>query len=414
MKKYFLLIAIILFSINANSASIVKFQIQSQYLSNSTTLRVSRTKAQDFKVNVTIDRNIKSYGYERIDWILTVVYTVYGEKEIELSSPMTIVDKNFSSNPGYLDLVISATIPANKAGGRVQLKYSTLTYNNEGNLINDRRPDNFTNFTYAVSFDTGVNPEPGADPDPVRFNPNNLRLYTSNGEGANFRLTDYMSGGYLTFGKPEWKSIDGITSLNNFLYVISTNSLHKVDPSNGSWVVLGTVGDWQGTAAITKSTTDGYLYIVSNNRIHKVNPNNGDYTLIGQPEWGGVSSIVEYNDYLYLVENEKLYRVDKTTGAFLRLGNERWEGTRGIASDNQGSLYIISNNYLHKVNSADGSYVLLGPQVWDNTSDNGIIFYKDSLYIVRSNRLYAVDKQTGSYRTLGKPDFNNTAHITIL
>lgn len=254
-----------------------------------------------------------------------------------------------------------------------------------------------------------------ADKNKIQNNSNasDLRLYAGNSTGSNFRKIDYKTGEYYLFGRPEWRTIDAITSLGNYLYVISEKSLHRVDPSDGTWSLLGTINDWVGPAALTKSD-DGYLYIVQNDRIHKVNPNNGDYTVIGQPEWRGVTSVIEYNSFLYLVENNGLYKVDKTTGIYTRLGNKSWTNTKGIASDGQGTLYIISDDYLHKVNSANGSFSLLNTQAWDNTAANGITFFNNSLYIIRNSNLYNVNTQNGSFVTLGNAEYNGTSQLTVL
>lgn len=412
MKKYlFSLIVIVLFSINARSAAIDSYVIQSQYLQNSPTLKVYSTTATEFKADVTITRNIKSYGYENVDWLVTLIYQD-GAKEIELSEPVAITGNTFNSN-AYYKAVLTGKVPANKIGGEVKVKYTYIFYNNEGIPISDKRSVGYSNNSFRTELSLSNNPGPGPGPNPISYNPNNLRLFASNLTGQNFRKIDYESGGYLNFGKQEWRTIDGITALNNYLYVLSTGTLHRVDPSNGTWTALGTIGDWKGPAAMTKSVTDGYLYIVQNDRIHRVNPNNGDYNVIGQPEWRGVRSILEYKNDLYLVENNDFYRVDKTTGSYTKLGNQSWPGTKGIVNDEQGNFYIVCNGEVRKVNPADGSYTLLAKDSAP-TNYNGIAIYNESLYIFRNSRLYVINKQTGSTTLIGNPDFGGCEYLTIL
>ncbi|MBB6498856.1 PQQ-like beta-propeller repeat protein [Pedobacter cryoconitis] len=404
MKNYYLVLLVALFfSTNTKAANITKFIIQSQFLSNSTSLNVKPTEKTPFNVDVTLTRDLKSYGYENVDWILTVVFQKNGEPDLELSTPKAINGNDFIG--GFMDFTVNATLPVGKTGGVVILKYSYIFYNNEGVPISNSRSIGVTNTSYKASIP--VTPPPSAG-----FNIQNARLFMANPSGYDLRKADYLSGGQRNFGEQVWANIQGMTSLNGYLYVVQANNLHKVD-KEGNFTLIGELGIWKNTEAVT-SSTNGYLYIVQNSRIHKVDPTTGTYSILGNPEWANTDAIVAYNGYLFLAENGYLYKVNENTGTYIQLNDAEWAGTQGMASGADGWIYVVQNGYLHRVNAESGAFEVLGGHEWPNTNIKGVAFYDNSVYILQNYSLHRVNKVTGAFTVLGNREYSNSCHLTVL
>lgn len=405
MKNYyFVLLITLLYSVNTKAAILNKFVIQSQYLLSANALRLNTTGDTPFLVDVEIDRYLKDYGYENVDWLVTVVFQKNGEADLALSTTKAVQTTDFSGQT-FLRFTLDAKLPAGKTGGKIVLKYSYLTYNNNGSLINDSRITENT----LTSFSANIPDVPVQ----VGFNINNAHLFMANPSGLDMRKADYLSGGHVNFGEPEWKDIQGMTSLNGSLYVVQANNLHRVDKTNGAFSLIGELGIWPGTEAIT-SSTNGYLYIVQNSRIHKVNPTTGDFTIIGNPEWANTDAIVAYNGYLYLAENAHLYKVNENTGTYIELGDSEWAGTQGMASGGDGYIYIVQNAHLHKVNTETGNIQVLGGRDWADTNIKGVAFYNNDIYILQNYYLHRVNKDTGEWLTLGARHYSNSCYLTVI
>ncbi|MBB6272705.1 hypothetical protein HDF26_003162 [Pedobacter cryoconitis] len=404
MKNYYFLLLIPFFFLtNAKAAYLTKFAIQSQYLSNSNSLNVNTNGTTPFAVNITIARDMKIYGYENIDWILTVVFQKSGEPDLVLSTPKVINGSDFSG--GFMDFTTNATLPAGKSGGKIILKYSYIFYNTTGVPISNVRSIGESNSSYNAS----ITPTP---PPSSGFNLQNARLFMANPSGYNMRKADYVTGGQRNFAEQVWANIQGMTSLNDYLYVVQADNLHKVD-KDGNFILLGELGIWKGTEGIA-SSTNGYLYIVQNSRIHKVNPTTGEFSIIGNPEWANTDAIVAYNGYLFLAENGYLYKVNENTGTYIQLNDADWKGTEGMASGADGWIYIVQNGYLHKVDAETGTIQLLGGRDWPNTNNKGVAFFDNSIYILQNYSLHRVNKNTGTFTALGNREYSNSCHLTVL
>lgn len=410
MKKiFYLLLCLFLFSTTLKAASLDRFVIKSEYLFDATSLRVSATTATSFIAEYRIIRALKNYGYENINWIVTVVAQKPGQSEINLTEPLTLTESTLDQS--FNDRTITASIPANLVGAIVRLKYEYLTYNANGLLINNLRNTSYSTYQYTSALSSTTSPNyPG-----VPYNVADLKLFCSNMgpnvSTGNFRKVSWASGGYNDFAF-NWANIEGVTSLGGFLYVSQAGNLHKVNP-NGNYTILGNMGDWAGTQAIA-SSANGYIYIVQNSHLHKVNATTGDYAVLGGPIWGGTEGMVAYGGNLFIVQNQSLHKVDENTGNYVLISGQDWGGTQAIASSGDGWIYLVQNSYLHKVSTIDGSYTILGDQVWSNTNTKGMTYYDGYLYILQNSRLHRVNKDNGEFAVLGNPNFVNSKHLAAL
>ncbi len=403
-RHYILLVWFILFSLNLNAASLNSFTIQGQYLVGSN-LKVSMSNPTEFKVDYSITRYLKDYGYENINWIVTVVYQKNGEAEIELTTPLTLTESTLVNPINYR--TATATIPAGKVGGRVSLKFQSLMYNASGTPVNNLRITEYSSTSYITATGSVVPEVPVIPPAP--FNSINAHLFTTYPTDG-IRRIDYISGGFHNV-ESNWANTQGMAHLNGYIYIVQSGNLHKVNPISGSYNLIGESGIWNGTEAVA-SSSNGYIYIVQNSTLHKVDPNTGNYSILGIPDWAGTEGMVAYNGYLYIVQNSTLHKVDENTGTYSILGIPDWSGTEAIASSGDGFIYLVQNGYLHKVSTTDGSYVILGDREWLNTYKMGMAYYNGFLYILQNDRLHKVNKEDGSYTILGNPSFSQNKFLT--
>lgn len=206
------------------------------------------------------------------------------------------------------------------------------------------------------------------------------------------------------------------------MWIIQNNRLHRVNPDNGYWAVLGNA-DWSGATSMTARWRPDQeaLYIIQNNRLHQVNPVNGSYTVLpgqGGKEavWDGPTSMAAIGDFLYVVQNSRLHRVE-LNGHYQVLPDQRgnetvWGGITAMAATwyPEEQLYIIQNNRLHRV-SLNGHWEVLPSQsgneaVWDGPVVMTAI--GDMLYIVQNSRLHQV-RLNGHYQVL--PDQNDNQAV---
>ncbi|WP_316820859.1 hypothetical protein [Pedobacter gandavensis] len=401
MKKYYILLLVcFLFSLKLSAAALNSFSIQSQYLVGSQ-LQVSLITSTEFKVDYSIVRFLRNYGYEKIDWIVTVVYQKSGENEIQLTTPVTLTETILTQPLNTR--TATATIPPGKVGGIIYLKFQALTYDLNGKLINNLRGTEYSSTSYTTFIPSPVIP-------PTSFSGANAHLFSVHQQGT-VRRIDYLTGGFQNLGSNVWANTQGVAHLNGSIFIVQAGNLHKVNPLNGDWVLIGETGIWNGTD-VAASSSNGFIYIIQNSRLHKVDPISGDFSILGNPEWGGTEAMVAYNGYLYVVQNSTLHKVDQNTGEYSILGDPDWAGTEAIASSGDGFIYIVQNGYLHKVNTNDGSFVILGGQDWLNTYKMGMAFYDNSLYILQNARLHKVNKNDGSLVVLGNPSYNVNSFLT--
>jgi hypothetical protein len=156
-------------------------------------------------------------------------------------------------------------------------------------------------------------------------------------DGRLWRMNDAANNGtYAMVNNTNWSGTSSMTSLGASLYVIQNGTLYKVNPTNGSRVVLGTSGDWSGDTRMTIQTWGGglaaaKLYIVQGSTLHSVNPSTGAYTVIGSVGWWPATTTMfcdssgAFTSDLYIVDDARLYRVD-SVGNYVESSGAIWTG----------------------------------------------------------------------------------------
>ncbi|WP_316820857.1 hypothetical protein [Pedobacter gandavensis] len=407
-KPVFTLLFLIMSLSCVNAAKLDRFYIKRAYQLDDTDNYVpisQNSNFTQFTAEYTVTRALRSYGLENLNWIVTLV--AIGEEdgisyEQNISKPITLTHTDGLSQM-YNNLEILGTMPNNLLHFdyvEIRLKYEQLSYDEtSGDLINTDRDVTYSKKLYVTTRKEHPNP----------FLKGDLKLFST--YYSILRKASYVSGGYWNFSE-NWENVQGMASLNGFLYIVQAGNLHKLNPETGEYTILGTMGDWNGTDAVAGSS-NGFLYIVQNSRIHKVDPITGAYVILGNPEWSATEAMVAYQGNLYVVQNSRLHRVSENTGAITLISEPDWGGTKAIASSGDGFIYIIQNSYLHKISTEDASFTILGEQVWANTHQKGMTFYNNSLYVIRNGVLLKVEKGTGSITNINS-GYNGCAYLTSL
>jgi hypothetical protein len=169
-----------------------------------------------------------------------------------------------------------------------------------------------------------------------------------------------VTGEWTEIGAPEWGGQTFLESIDNSLYVLQNSTLHRVDPETGAYTVLGG-SDWKGATAMT--ALKGRIYLIQNRRIHRVDPQTGQWTVIGQDSWSGPAYMVGLGDRLFVIQNNRLHAVNPVDGTWNLLGNDDWSGATGLVSV-QGLLYAIRNQTMYRVDPGTGSYEVLVGDDW--------------------------------------------------
>jgi hypothetical protein len=394
-----ILLLLLTSSTGLNAASITKFAIQPQYLTDANTIRGSGPHRVGFKANITITRSLKSYGFEKLRWTLDIA----NEDEQTLSDYIQITEANFPSNLSSVDLTVDCSSIGTDKGVRVRVF-------NQGEIGGPPVSQDSILIYSTKAFNVippPLNPNPSVNlPD--------VHLFAAYSQTADFRQIDYITGGSLKFGLSEWANVQGMTSLNGYLYVVQANNLHRINPTDGSWVILGQQGIWPGTEGVA-SSSNGYIYIVQNSRIHKVNPTTGQFTIIGNPEWANTDCLTTYNGFIYIVENNHLYKVNENTGSYSELNIDLWGGAKGIASSNDGYIWIIQAGNLHKVNATSGEWTMGTQGDWNNSQKGCLTYYNGGLYALRNNSLLVkINVEWLSYDAISSKSVAGNSFLTAI
>jgi hypothetical protein len=78
---------------------------------------------------------------------------------------------------------------------------------------------------------------------------------------------------------------------------------------------------------------NGWLYIVDGTSLWKVDPTTGTYTLIGTPgAWGGAEGITAHDDALFIVDDAVVWKLNPTTGTHSAFNTANWSGTNAMVT----------------------------------------------------------------------------------
>jgi hypothetical protein len=96
-----------------------------------------------------------------------------------------------------------------------------------------------------------------------------------------------LDGTFVVLGGPDWPGATRMAGSGFNLYVTQGGALWKVDDlSTGARHRLGSA-DWSDATSMTM--LDDKLYIIRANRLHRVDTNTGSYVELGLPDWPGAT-----------------------------------------------------------------------------------------------------------------------------
>lgn len=96
-------------------------------------------------------------------------------------------------------------------------------------------------------------------------------------------------GSYTLLGGPAWPGVTTMASVGGNLYVTQDDGIWKItNLSTGAFARVSAPNvDW--TDATSMTALDGRLYIVQASHLHRVNPADGSYTVLGGAAWPGLT-----------------------------------------------------------------------------------------------------------------------------
>lgn len=203
-----------------------------------------------------------------------------------------------------------------------------------------------------------------------------------------------------------WPYRPSITFCNGALYIIQNALLHRVNPANGSFVVLP--GRWDGITSMT--SIGNFVYAIQNSRLHKIEASTGNYSVLGSGDWDGHTSMVGYGGQLYIIQNGRFHRVSADDGNWTVLGPDtNWNDHTSMAASGL-NIYIIQNERLHRVSPVNGSYTLVGAADWIGRT--AMCSLGSDLHIIENRRLWRVNTNSGRHAANGEADWGGHAAIT--
>jgi len=201
-------------------------------------------------------------------------------------------------------------------------------------------------------------------------------------------------------------------TVDNSLYILQDAGLWRTDNDDGVYKNAGDPNvDWSGATSAARLGTR--IYVIQADHLHKVNPADGTYTVLGGPAWPGQTTMAVINSTIYITQDDGLWKITSTsTGAFARVGTADWTGATSMAAHGT-SLYIIQADHLHKVNPADGTYTVLGGPAWPGGTTMASV--GGNLYITQDALApVPTDLNTGAFTRVGTADWSGATSMTAL
>lgn len=179
---------------------------------------------------------------------------------------------------------------------------------------------------------------------------------------------------------------DGIEDGN--LYAVERNgNLYKVDPSDGTWTMMGDPGGWSDVVAA--DAVDGWIYYVdTDGDLSAVNPESGDSLELGGDY--DTKSLWYYDEHVYVLENDgSLYKVHAETGDFERFGAAQAYSDTTTATIHDRMFYAVEDDGALGVTSLDDSS-------YEELTDEDL---SDVRHLFSAGgQLYAIEKDGTLYR----------------
>jgi hypothetical protein len=169
-----------------------------------------------------------------------------------------------------------------------------------------------------------------------------------------------------------------LSAFYHFVKLIHDNRSDKLERSLGdevlgtrdnpkivkAWVAYekkyGEEAPWAGTEVM--AVLDDNLYIVQNDLLHKVNPKHGHWKALpdqNETAWNDTKATAVLGENIYIVQNSRLHKVNNN-GRWEVLPDQNddeavWSSTKAMAALGE-NLYIVQNSRLHKVYPKDGHW----------------------------------------------------------
>ena len=121
---------------------------------------------------------------------------------------------------------------------------------------------------------------------------------------------------------------------------------------------------------VSMTPLDQKIYIVQGDVLHRVEPKDGNYDRVGQTLWVGTAAVITLGDKLYIVQGGVLHRVDPKDGTYQRLGGT-WPG--GSIASTLPKRELDKNERLlpgYKLMSGNNQYFL------SLQTDGNLVLYK--------------------------------------
>lgn len=201
-------------------------------------------------------------------------------------------------------------------------------------------------------------------------------------------------------------------TVDNSLYILQDAGLWRTDNDDGVYKHTGNPAvDWSGATSAARLSTR--LYVIQADHLHKVNPADGTYSVLGGAAWPGQTTMAVINSTIYITQDAGLWKItNTTTGAYSQVGSADWTGATSMAAHGS-SLYIIQADHLHQVNPADGTYTVLGGAAWPGATT--MASAAGDLYITQDDGLWRITNlTTGAYTRVGTADWTGATSMTTL
>lgn len=139
----------------------------------------------------------------------------------------------------------------------------------------------------------------------------------------------------LTVLNPDtsWADTDAMTALAGNLYVVSEDTLWRVNATSGATVPFSAYPDgWVDTEAM--AALGDSVYVVQAGTLWRVNVNNGSVVpFSAYPDgWVGTEAMTARAGILYAAAAGALWTVNTSSGSVAQLGSLPWGGTAAMAA----------------------------------------------------------------------------------
>ena len=198
----------------------------------------------------------------------------------------------------------------------------------------------------------------------------------------------------------QWGGFVSMTALENSLYIIQNDKLHRVNPQTGTRTVLA--GDWPGFSVMT--AVGDKLYILQGGKLHQFDPRtNQNHVLRNSDDWSKVTAMTAVNGRLYLFSGN-LHRVDLETGMSTLLTWDRLVNLTGFASlaTIAEQLYMLHGDRLYELTLPDNNHNQLTSRIVSRQFQHGptsLTSKNDLLYAIDEDIVYGVNPATGQRET---------------